>query len=339
LKLAGYSKHVYHLCGSPTSQFFFDLSMIYASNILLPSGWKQTFIVVYPNGMWRTGRSLQSLEEPRAAQLCLSDVSTNSLLVPHMFCRAGMSFYRSLFEEILGLRLVGSKGNILSLTADKARTRALVEGSGIKVAKGELLAAGKNTSIPLPCIVKPNNADNSEGLSLVKVETQLNEAIESARKVDPSVLVEEFIPGREIRVAILELDGKLYMPPIIEYSVSPKYPIRKIVDKLDVDGLGTPKSQSTKSSIAMLCPAKLDKKLHATVEQTAKRAHKIIGARHFSLFDFRIDARSNHPVFLEAGLYWSFSSASMITKMLVTTERPVVDIVDKIWTQALFEDP
>ena len=123
-----------------------------------------------------------------------------------------------------------------------------------------------------------------------------------------------------------------------EIEVSPKYPIRKIEDKLDVGGIGTPKSQSTRSSIGTICPARLEKKLFAKVEQAAKRVHKIIGARHFSLFDFRIDTRSNCPVFLEAGLYWSFSSASMITKMLVMTDKPVVDIVDKIWTDALLED-
>ena len=41
-------RNVVHLRGSPTNQFFYDLSFIYSNDILSPPNWKQTFITIDP---------------------------------------------------------------------------------------------------------------------------------------------------------------------------------------------------------------------------------------------------------------------------------------------------
>ena len=64
-------------------------------------------------------------------------------------------------------------------------------------------------------------------------------------------------------------------------------------------------------------------------------AHKAIGARDYSLFDFRIDNRTNEIIFLEAGLFWSFSKTSIISKMLFSGGDDVVKLIDQVWTYAL----
>ena len=54
-----------------------------------------------------------------------------------------------------------------------------------------------------PLIVKPAREDNSNGVTHVKKRKDLQDALDKAFKWDDKVLVEEFIPGREIRVAII----------------------------------------------------------------------------------------------------------------------------------------
>ena len=43
-----YKKQVLHLCGSPTNEFFYNLSLIYAKDILLPPNWEQSFLIIDP---------------------------------------------------------------------------------------------------------------------------------------------------------------------------------------------------------------------------------------------------------------------------------------------------
>ena len=64
----------------------------------------------------------------------------------------------------------------------------------------------------------------------------------------------------------------------------------------------------------------------------ARTCHKALGARHYSLFDFRIDPQGN-PWFLEAGLYCSYSPSSVVAVMAASTGMSV----DQLFTAALQE--
>ena len=93
------NKHVYHVCGSPTSEFFHELSLIYAKNTILPKGWKEDFIVIEPNGSWRIGHSLSQLSDARASKEIINNLHKGSLIVPHLFCYEGMTACRDFFEK------------------------------------------------------------------------------------------------------------------------------------------------------------------------------------------------------------------------------------------------
>ena len=70
------SKKVYHICGSPTSDFFFELSMIYSRGVICPPGWKQSFIVIKPNNKWFCGENLDLLTS-RAVSYTHQTLPTN----------------------------------------------------------------------------------------------------------------------------------------------------------------------------------------------------------------------------------------------------------------------
>lgn len=323
-----------HLCGSPVSEFYFKLSLIYASEVICPPGWRRAFLVVQPNGQWRFGYSLGDLSEPRSPQSTIGQLPEVDLVVPQMFCYPGMTSFRDFFETVLSQRIVGSPSAVTTVAADKAATRQVVSSAGVRVAAGEVLAGDAALTMQPPLIVKPNQEDNSLGVTLVEREKDLLTAIKHAQTYDQTVLVEEFIAGREIRVAVIEQPDGILIPGMIEYLVNDENPIRTTTDKLAIENDGTPKSQAMQSPVTSVCPALVEPDLRVALETQAIRAHRALGARHYSLFDFRVCRKTNQPYLLEAGLFWSFSSNSMITRMIAAKDLDVVGEIDRVWRSA-----
>ncbi|MDE5069364.1 MAG: hypothetical protein O4861_06175 [Trichodesmium sp. St16_bin4-tuft] len=81
-----------------------------------------------------------------------------------------------------------------------------------------------------PFIVKPNTEDNSLGLTLVWEPEEIAEALRAGFEHDETLLVEDYIPGRELRVAVVERKGKLSVLPAIEYLVTKDNPIRTLIN-------------------------------------------------------------------------------------------------------------
>jgi D-alanine-D-alanine ligase len=235
------------------------------------------------------------------------------LMLPQMFCLAGMTQYRALFD-LLHIPYLGNGPDVMALAAHKARAKAVVAAAGVKVPLGELLRRGDTATIKPPAVVKPANSDNSLGVVLVQKQADYPAALETAFAYADEVLVEEYIElGREVRCGILVRDGELVGLPLEEYLVKAKdHPIRNYADKLQRTQEGE-LSLTAKDNIKAWMVDPSDP-LTPTVQRVAKKCHQALGCRHYSLFDFRIDPEGE-PWFLEAGLYCSFSPKSVIASM------------------------
>lgn len=238
---------VLHLAGSSVSQFYYNLSMIYAKEVVQPVGVSSHYAVVDPDGFWQLGRH--------------PDNET-------------------------------------------------------------------------PFIVKPNSEDNSLGVTLVRNQDEIAEALRVGFEFDETLLVEDFIPGRELRVAVIEGEGKLWVPPMIEYLLSKEHPIRTVRDKYDLQSDGTPSKQPDKPTAKPICPANVTPELFEKIADAAKRAHIALGCRDYSLYDFRIHAETNEPYMLEAGLFWCFGKISMISRMLLADGQSLEDVALELWSTA-----
>jgi len=201
---------------------------------------------------------------------------------------------------------------------DKATTKCILACAGIRTPKGEPLVKGKVeelSSVTVPCVVKPCNEDNSRGITLVWEEKDVAKAIEYAFSFDDRVVVEEYIAGREIRVAVVEKeDGTLTVLPKMEYFLKD---IRTSAQKLATDDNGKLSSnaiQEAKKDGDRQCPADCTTELHARIDAAVLDAHRELNCRHYSIYDLRIDAAGN-PYILEAGLFCSFSPLSVIQSM------------------------
>jgi len=326
------------LVGSPTSEFFYNLSLLYAKEVVQPHGFDLTFVTAHPDGTWSVSKTLDNNTKKLSLTEMIAEVKSADLAVPHMFCHKGLTSIRTLFEDILNIPLVGSSGQSVSLTQNKFVTKTICKTAGIQVPDGCLFKISEQNSetknFEFPVIVKPNNADNSDGLSLVKNSDKLNKALEKGFRFDDEVLVEEYIPGREIRGAVIELGGTFRTLPFIEYKVHHENPIRYAQDKLKFDEKGNLVSQSDKKQIPAECPAKLSNDLKFQLSELMIIAHKALKCRDFSMFDFRIHQDTIQPYLLEAGLFWSFSKTSMISNMLSAENENLIEMTERIWNQA-----
>lgn len=80
---------VLHVVGSPTSPFFFELSLLYAAPVVCPPGFEALFAVVYPTGEWALGTDLGSLGGRLSLAEMLARLPAIDLVVPHLFCPPG----------------------------------------------------------------------------------------------------------------------------------------------------------------------------------------------------------------------------------------------------------
>jgi D-alanine-D-alanine ligase len=314
---------VLHLAGSAVSDFLADLSRLYARDCLAatadPARYEFHVAYVTPDGQWRfpAGLSRAAIDAAPAIPLAaavrhLADLRPD-VAVPQMFCLPGMTAYRALLE-VAGIPYVGNTPGVMALTADKARAKAVVAAAGVAVPPGELLRPGQQPAMAPPAVVKPADGDNSLGVTLVRDRRDYDAALGAAYAHSGAALVESFIPlGREVRCGLIVRDGELVGLPLEEYNVStPAKPIRGHDDKIrrDDDGdLGLVAKDGTRAW--MVDPAD---PVTERVWAAAKQCHEALGCRHYSLFDFRIDA-GGQPWFLEAGLYCSFARQSVIPMM------------------------
>lgn len=331
---------VLHLVGSPTSRFYSELSELYARGCIAAlDSPRYAFIIAFitPDGRWRFPRSLdrESIEAAEPIELARAIAILASeridIALPHMFCPAGMTDYRALLD-ILRIPYLGNRPLQMAISADKAKTRAIVAAAGVGIPKGELLRRGDSPTLTPPVVVKPNSSDNSDGVARVTSFADYPTALDDAFSYSATVLVEQYIElGREVRCGIVVRDGDLVGLPLEEYAVDAvARPIRTRSDKLKRSGenaLTFAAKEATQSWIV-----DVDDPIVRPVWTMAKRCHEAIGCRQYSLFDFRIDP-AGRPWFLEAGLYCSFSPQSVIATMMAAAGTPL----DEFFADAIEE--
>ncbi|ANY08865.1 D-alanine--D-alanine ligase family protein [Pseudonocardia sp. HH130630-07] len=333
---------VLHLAGSPVDEFFCDLSRLYAADCLEATAdpARFTFHVAYvtPDGRWRfpsrlTPEAIGAAPALTAGQAIRTVTGLGiDLMVPQMFCRPGMTHYRALFD-LLQIPYVGNPPDVMALGADKARTRAVVADAGVAVPDGEVLRAGERPALAPPAVVKPVDADNSVGVSLVHDRAGYAEALAQAHRHGERALVETFVPlGREVRCAFVDTgDGPVCLP-LEEYRMdAADKPIRLAADKLARDDRGD-LGLVAKDSRSWIVD--LGDPVTAPVHEAALRAYRALGCRHYGLFDFRVDP-GNRPWFVEAGLYCSFARTSVVVTMAEAAGIPVDELFTSLATRAL----
>jgi D-alanine-D-alanine ligase len=331
-----------HLVGSAVSEFHGDLSRLYAADCLAsiedPALYESFIAYVSPDGTWRFPDDLtrDAIGSARPVSLAVAVLRLGELrpdvMVPQMFCVPGMTSYRGLFD-LLDIPYLGNTPDVMALTSNKVRTKAVVGAAGVRVPRGEVLRNGEWPCIEPPAVVKPVASDNSVGLALARGRGDYKAALASAFAHSEEVLVETYVElGREVRCGVIVRDGQLISLPLEEYRMDQvRKPVRDQDDKLGrtADGdLTLVAKDETRAWIVDPADPLTEK-----VGELAKRCHVALGCRHYSLFDFRVDPEGE-PWFLEAGPYCSFARKSVISMMAKASGIDVEELFDIVLREA-----
>ena len=184
--------------------------------------------------------------------------------------------------EILKIPYTHSGVMASAIAMDKPMAKVVFESAGIRVAKG--ITAHKDDVIgkdvmPRPYVVKPSNEGSSVGVKLVFQNDNFFFTKESW-PYGETVLVEQYIPGRELTCAILD-DKALGVTEITTKSGFYDY------DNKYTDG----------GSIH-ICPAKLPQAIYDEVMAMALTAHRALGCRSLTRSDFRWDEKGDGKLYI-----------------------------------------
>ena len=187
-------------------------------------------------------------------------------------------FVQSILES---LKIPYTHSGILSssLAMDKELSRILFKKNKIKTPKYFLIHKGskknfkrkiKEKKIKFPIVIKPVNEGSSLGVYICRNQIQFDKKYKKLNSEYNKILVEEYIPGKEIQVAVIgnKALGAIELIPTREfYDYKAKY--------------------STKAKTKHVMPAPLTQKKYDEVLFVAKKAHKILGCRGVTRSDFR----------------------------------------------------
>jgi D-alanine-D-alanine ligase len=195
----------------------------------------------------------------------------------------------------MGLPFTGSGAESSRISFDKVLTRKRLEAGGIPVAKGEVIRSAAERTIPVPLVVKPPREGSSVGCHLVFEEDAFGAAFEDAAWFSDDVLIEEYIPGRELTVGIVD-DQVL---PVVEIKPNAEWYDYKA------------KYESGDTTYA--CPAELESGLAEELQSIALKTFQCLDAEGFGRVDFRLSP-ANEPCVLELNAIPGFTETSLLPK-------------------------
>jgi D-alanine-D-alanine ligase len=179
--------------------------------------------------------------------------------------------------EYAGKTYTGSGVMASALALDKARSKVMFQHVGVPTPRWTVVRADdpepRIDAAALggfPLVVKPNLEGSTVGLSIVREAEGLPAALRLAAGFGDETLIEEYIPGRELTVAVLEDEV---------------FPVVEIVPR---DGFYDYEHKYTKGMSEYFCPADLPPAIEARARELALRAAHSLGCRGVSRVDFRL---------------------------------------------------
>jgi D-alanine-D-alanine ligase len=204
--------------------------------------------------------------------------------------------------DLLGVPYTGGGPLAIELTTDKALTHRVLRASGVRVPDQVFWPRGlaaEPAGVGFPAIVKLRFADNSTGLDNASVVHDRDALRKQVGRMwatyDNEVLIESYIEGREVAVALLgNNDAIEILPPReMDFSRVPAGDLAILSHRAK-----WLEETDTYKSIIVRCPAPLDDATQQSVEEIATAAFAATGCRDYARVDVRID-RAGQPFVID----------------------------------------
>ncbi|MFF3063798.1 D-alanine--D-alanine ligase [Oerskovia sp. NPDC057915] len=218
--------------------------------------------------------------------------------------------------DLAGIPYVGSGVRGGALAMDKWTTKLVARELGIAVAGGRLVDARSPlpTVRSFPVVVKPVASGSSHGVTVAHDDVELRASVTRAGLLDERVLVEDFVAGREIDVAVLETaDGARVVGPPLEIVV-PTGGVFDTADKYDGDP-------------TFLLPAPVSPAEHAALREAALALFDALGCHGVARFDFFLSP-VHGLVLNEVNTMPGMTATSQVPKMFAALGTRYEDLVE-----------
>lgn len=201
--------------------------------------------------------------------------------------------------DLFGIKYTGSDYLSSAIAMNKGIAKQFFAAHGIPTPHGitmerwERMDNFSQTGLKLPCVVKPTCGGSSIGVSIVNSEEEYEKALQAAFTYEDSVVVEEYVKGREFSVGVIS--GTAY--PVIEIA--------------PIEGFYDYKNKYKAGNAIETCPADLPEQISSLMQRYAVKAAEALGLDTYSRTDFILDEK-NQIFCLEANTLPGMTATSLL---------------------------
>ncbi len=223
--------------------------------------------------------------------------------------------------DLLGIPYQGTGVLGSALAMNKLASKQLYEFSGLPtppyrvVRRGDPIVPLCYQGLGLPLVVKPISGGSSVGMSIVRSETALADALKTAFQEDEAVLLEAYIEGVELTGGVLG-NEELEALPIVEIIPGENYDFFDYAAKY------------TAGATREICPARIDDVMTEKAQLYAKRAHQALFCRGYSRTDMILKDREIYV--LETNTIPGMTATSLLPLAAAAAGYPFGKLLDRL---------
>ncbi|MBQ6890719.1 MAG: D-alanine--D-alanine ligase [Oscillospiraceae bacterium] len=229
--------------------------------------------------------------------------------------------------KLAGIPYVGPHVAASAVAMDKTLTKLVADNACIPQADWLLVRSGElaahmdsvvnklENKFTYPMFVKPAGTGSSVGVSKAADRNALCAALYEAGRFDDKILVEEFIHGREVEVAVMGNDS----------------PVASVCGEIDsgAEFYDYDAKYLTDTSVAYI-PARISEETAEQVREAAIKVYQAIGCKGLSRVDFFVTYEGERIVFNEINTLPGFTSISMYPKLFGASGIPYTQLIDQL---------
>src|SRR5262245_61725682 len=219
--------------------------------------------------------------------------------------------------ELLGVPYTGSGVLASALAMNKPMAKRVWHAHGLPTPPWQMIEKNASWELTLsyPVVTKPSTEGSSVGVSIVRSQEMFHSALAEAFRYDPQVLIEAYIPGKEVTVGILG---------------------EKALGAMEVIAKGEFHSYAVKYTAGLeefILPAPLPPSVYERVLSVALAAHEALGCRGYSRVDTRVNEQGE-VFLLEVNSLPGLTSLSYLPRIAAHAGLDYGDLVEAILQQA-----
>ena len=237
--------------------------------------------------------------------------------------------------QIAGIPYVGPRVAASAACMDKTITKLIADAAGVRQAAWQLVTregfarsreaalSAVEARFAYPVFVKPAGTGSSVGISKAKSREELELSVADALRYGEKVLVEEFIGGQEIEVAVLGNEN----------------PCASVCGEIEAGAeFYDYEAKYLSDSARFYVPARISEELSEQVRETAVKVYTAMECRGLARVDFFV-RRADSAVFNEINTIPGFTSISMYPKLFAASGIAYPALLDNLISLAMEDEP